>query len=80
MTALKDLFNRMDSDNFEVRSTAMKLDSDLRTNYLLNSRITGVEEADLILLVGTNPKYEAPVLNSRILKGTKHGAKVALVG
>lgn len=58
----------------------MKLDSDFRTNYLMNSKITGLEDSDLVLLVGTNPKYEAPVLNSRILKGTKRGMKVALIG
>ena len=37
----------------------------------MNSKITGVEEADLLLLIGTNPKYESPVLNARILKATK---------
>jgi len=37
----------------------------------MNSKITGVEEADLLILVGTNPKIESPLLNSRILKATK---------
>lgn len=47
----------------------------------MNSRITGVEEADLLLLVGTNPKYEAPVFNSRILKAVnQNGLDVALLG
>jgi NADH dehydrogenase (ubiquinone) Fe-S protein 1 len=81
MTALKDLFNRMDSDNFEARSSSMKLEADLRSNYLMNSTIQGVEDADLLLIVGSNPRFEAPVLNSRILKSTKNlGLKVALVG
>jgi len=47
----------------------------------MNSRLTGVEEADLLLLVGTNPKFEAPVFNSRILKAVNNnGLKVALIG
>lgn len=42
--------------------------SDLRSNYLLNTRIAGIEEADLLLLVGMNPRYEAPLFNARIRK------------
>ncbi len=42
--------------------------SDLRSNYLLNTGIAGIEEADLLLLVGTNPRYEAPLVNARIRK------------
>jgi len=80
VTALKDLLNRFDSENYEVRSHSLKLDADFRANYLMNSRITGVEEADLLLIVGANPRFEAPVLNSRIFKNTKRGLKVALVG
>ena len=46
----------------------------------MNSRIQGIEDADAILLVGVNPKTEAPVLNSRILKATRKGTKVYVVG
>jgi NADH dehydrogenase (ubiquinone) Fe-S protein 1 len=47
----------------------------------MNSRIVGVEESDLLLLVGTNPKYEAPVFNSRILRSTRNNnLKVAVLG
>jgi len=42
--------------------------TDLRSNYLLNTRIVGVEEADLLLLIGTNPRFEAPLYNTRIRK------------
>lgn len=42
--------------------------TDLRSNYLLNSRIAGIEECDLLLLVGTNPRFEAPLFNARIRK------------
>jgi NADH dehydrogenase/NADH:ubiquinone oxidoreductase subunit G len=42
--------------------------TDLRSNYLFNGTIAGIEHADLVLLIGTNPRYEAPVLNARIRK------------
>lgn len=47
----------------------------------MNSRITGIEEADVLLLVGTNPKLESPLLNSRILRATrKNNLKVFVIG
>lgn len=47
----------------------------------MNSRIRGVDDADLLLLVGSNPKIEAPVFNSRIrLAAKKQGLKVGLIG
>lgn len=70
--ALKDLTNALGSDN-----TALDLPNghvppahgvDVRSNYLLNASVAGIEDADVILLVGTNPKQEAAVLNSRIRK------------
>ena len=42
--------------------------TDLRSNYLLNTTIAGVEEADVVLLIGTNPRFEAPLFNARIRK------------
>ena len=41
---------------------------DLRSNYLFNGTISGIEQADLVLLIGTQPRYEAPVLNARLRK------------
>ena len=47
----------------------------------MNSRITGIEECDLLLLIGTNPRFEAPVMNARILKASKkNNLKVAVIG
>lgn len=47
----------------------------------MNSKINGVEETDLLLLVGTNPKYEAPTLNARILKAVNNNKlKVFTIG
>ena len=52
-----------------------------RAGYLFNSGIAGIDEADAILLVGTNPRLEAPVLNARIRKRyLKGGVKIALIG
>lgn len=42
--------------------------TDLRSNYIFNGTIAGIEQADFVLLIGTNPRYEAPVLNARIRK------------
>ena len=80
--ALKDLYNRLDSDNFEIRQRGnLALSHDFRSNYIMNSRLQGVEEADVLLLVGTNPKYESPVFNSRILRAVRNNnLKVFLIG
>lgn len=83
LVSLKDLLNRLDSENLcteEVFPTA-GAGTDLRSNYLLNSRISGIEESDLLLLVGTNPRYEAPLFNARIRKSWLHNElRVAVVG
>eukprot|EP00064_Thunnus_orientalis_P008173 superscaffoldBa00000955_g8196 len=67
LVALKDLLNRLNSENLctEELFPMAGAGTDLRSNYLLNSRIAGIEECDLLLLVGTNPRYEAPLFNAR---------------
>uniref|UniRef100_A0A1L8E1A1 NADH-ubiquinone oxidoreductase 75 kDa subunit, mitochondrial n=1 Tax=Nyssomyia neivai TaxID=330878 RepID=A0A1L8E1A1_9DIPT len=83
MVALKDLLNRNGS---EVLCTEQSFPTDgsgtdLRSSYVLNASIAAVEEADLVLLIGTNPRYEAPLLNTRLRKGYVHNElNVALVG
>lgn len=42
--------------------------TDLRSNYLLNTGLATIEEADLVLFIGTNPRFEAPLLNTRVRK------------
>ncbi|XP_041806252.1 NADH-ubiquinone oxidoreductase 75 kDa subunit, mitochondrial isoform X1 [Chelmon rostratus] len=83
LISLKDLMNGFNSDNLcteEVFPMA-GAGSDLRSNYLLNTGIAGIEEADLLLLVGTNPRYEAPLFNARIRKSWLHNElQVALLG
>ncbi|XP_010777506.1 NADH-ubiquinone oxidoreductase 75 kDa subunit, mitochondrial-like [Notothenia coriiceps] len=83
LVSLKDLLNRLDSENLctEEVFPMSGAGTDLRSNYLLNSRITGIEECDLLLLVGTNPRYEAPLFNARIRKSWLHNElRVAMVG
>ena len=65
----KEFFDRtLGIDNYESRSEERFLDIKKRENYLFNSTINGIEESDLILLIGTNPRYEATILNARIRK------------
>ena len=65
----KEFFNKtLGSENIESRSEHSYLNPDKRENYLFNSTINGIEEADFILLIGTNPRYEATILNARIRK------------
>lgn len=70
MVALKDLVNRLGSENTttDVAQATGAHGVDVRSNYIFNSTIEGVEDADQILLVGTNPRHEAAVLNARIRK------------
>jgi len=65
----KEFFNKtLGSNNVESRSDHTYLNPDKRENYLFNSSINGIEEADFILLIGTNPRFEATILNARIRK------------
>ncbi|XP_031148003.1 NADH-ubiquinone oxidoreductase 75 kDa subunit, mitochondrial-like [Sander lucioperca] len=83
LVSLKDLLNRLNSENLctEELFPMAGAGTDLRSNYLLNSRIAGIEDCDLLLLVGTNPRYEAPLFNARIRKSWLHNElRVAMVG
>jgi NADH-quinone oxidoreductase subunit G len=82
MFALGDLFVRLGSRNFDCRQDGAKLDPRFgRASYLFNTAIEGIERADAILLVGTNPRLEAAVLNVRIRKRWRQGnAAIGLIG
>ena len=81
MYALKTLLSYLGSDRIEARTDGVAIDPADRGGYLFNAGIAGIEEADFILLVGTNPRLEAPLVNTRIRKGViKRGLKVANVG
>ncbi len=82
MFALKDLLARLGSDNVDCRQDGMKIDPAIgRAAYLFNASIAGIEQADAILLVGTNPRLEAAVLNARIRKRWRGGTlAVGVIG
>ncbi len=82
MFAVKDLFQRLGSKNIDCRQDGARLEPKLgRASYIFNTTIEGLEQADAILLVATNPRIEAAVLNARIRKRWRQGGlSVGLIG
>jgi NADH-quinone oxidoreductase subunit G len=76
--ALKDLMAALGCANIDCRQDGAKLGG-ARQSYLFNTTIAGVEAADAILLIGANPRWEAPVLNARIRK-TWLAGNIAIAG
>jgi len=72
MVALKDLMASLGSPNVDCRQDGAKIDGP-RGSYIFNAGVRGIDQADAILLIGTNPRLEAPVLNARIRKRYLHG-------
>ena len=66
--AFKKLFKVLNSNNIEFREKKFYINSSEKINYIFNSSISGIEDSDLILLIGTNPRHEATMLNARIRK------------
>ena len=65
----KEFFDRtLSNHNYDSRSDNRYVDVKERENYIFNSSINGIEDADLIFLIGANPRYEATILNARIRK------------
>ena len=58
----------VNTKKYDFRSQKRFIDNSKRENYLFNSSINGIEEADLIILIGTNPRFEATMVNARIRK------------
>jgi NADH-quinone oxidoreductase subunit G len=81
MTAALDLFRALGSPNTDCRQDGTVLGAGPRESWLFNSGLAGIEDADHILLIGTNPRLEAPLLNARIRKAwLKGGLKVSVIG
>ncbi|WP_446654072.1 NADH-quinone oxidoreductase subunit NuoG [Blastomonas sp.] len=80
MFAARELLAKMGSTLIEGRQTGLKYDVSNLAAVNFNSTLNGIETADAILLVGTNPRWEAPLVNTRIRKAIKHGAKVYAIG
>lgn len=82
MYAMKELLTALGSQNMDCRQDGAKLDPSLgRASYLFNPTIQGIEDADALLLIGANPRFEAAVLNARIRKRWRRGTlPVGVIG
>ncbi|KAJ9105335.1 NADH dehydrogenase (ubiquinone) 78K chain precursor, 5-prime end [Naganishia friedmannii] len=85
LVAIKDLVNRLGSENLTVDQPRgdkpIATGVDVRSNYLFNTTISQVEDADAILMIGTNPRHEAAIINTRLRKSYLHkGAEFGLIG
>jgi len=80
--SFKSFFEKcIGSTNFECRQSRIFINPEERMNYIFNSSINGIEESDFILLVGTNPRLEATILNARIRKNyVKRKLKIYTIG
>jgi len=81
MLMLKELAEKIGSTNIDCRQDGVKIDAGNRGSYVFNSTISGIEDADAILLIGTNLRWEAPVVNARIRERyLRGGLKVGVIG
>lgn len=81
LKATLDLFRALGSANTDCRQDGMALGAGPRESWLFNAAIAGLDEIDAVLLVGTNPRFEAPVLNARLRRRWLAGdLAIGLVG
>lgn len=80
MYAAKKLLGSLGSTLIEGRQTGLAYDTSNLASVNFNTTIAGIETADAILLIGTNPRWEASLVNTRIRKAVRAGAKVFAIG
>lgn len=81
MLILKDVMQKLGSGNIDCRQDGAKFIPSNRASYVFNTTIEGIENSDLCLLINTNPRIEAPIINARIRKRYLQGNfKVASIG
>ncbi len=80
--ALKQLMTALGSSNIDCRQDGAALDPMLgRGSYIFNAGIEGIENADAVLLIGSNPRVEAAILNARIRKAWRaNGMPIGVIG
>jgi NADH-quinone oxidoreductase subunit G len=79
--ALKEFLTGLGATSLDCRQDGAKLDPRCRAGYLFNTTIAGIERADACLLIGTNPRWEAPLVNARLRKRHLQGGfKIAAIG
>ena len=81
MKAALDLFGALGVKNLDCRQDGSALGGGAREGWLFNSTIAGIEQADVVLLVGANPRLEAPLINTRLRKRWYAGKlKIGVIG
>ncbi|MBY0280791.1 MAG: NADH-quinone oxidoreductase subunit NuoG [Alphaproteobacteria bacterium] len=81
MKTLKDLMIKLESPHLDCRQDGSLIPYDSRSHYIMNTSISELENADCILLIGTNPRHEAPLVNARIRKTyLKGGTSIGVIG
>jgi len=81
MFALKQVMSALGSKNLDCRQDGAKLSTSARGAYVMNTGIAALENADAVLLVGTNPRWESPLVNTRLRKAWLQGeARIGIVG
>jgi NADH-quinone oxidoreductase subunit G len=81
MLLLKELMAALGSPNIDCRQDGAMLDPSSRAGYLFNTTLAGIEAADACLLIGTNPRWEAPLANTRLRKRwLRGGFSIGLIG
>src|SRR5690348_18432504 len=81
MYALKELLGGLGATSLDCRQDGARIDPGCRAGYLFNTTIAGIDRADACLLVGTNPRWEAPLVNARLRKRYLGGGfHVAAIG
>jgi NADH-quinone oxidoreductase subunit G len=81
MYALKALMQALGSPNLECRQDGAQIDPSARAGWLFNTTIAGIEQADACLIIGSNPRWEAPLVNARLRKRyVAGGFKLAAIG
>ncbi|MBM3519124.1 MAG: NADH-quinone oxidoreductase subunit G, partial [Alphaproteobacteria bacterium] len=81
VAALKDLMAALGSPHLDCRQDGAKLGGGARAGYLFNTTIAGIEAADACLLIGTNPRWDAPLVNARLRKRYLQGGfDLGLIG
>lgn len=79
--ALKDLMGLLDAPHMDCRTDGAQFDASERAGYLFNATIAGIESADAILIVGSNPRWEGTMVNARIRKAVlDHRVPVGVIG
>jgi len=78
--ALRDLLDNLGVASRDCQQDGTRFDATSRANYLFNTTIAGVEQADVCVLIGTNPRRESPMVNARIRKAWRNGLKVYNIG